>query len=218
MQGMHTTTRQKVRSARRARGWIGFLLLALAIGFYVLLVRPWFLGWGATSHEKHSSLPGDELVLQADRQVTRAITIHAPPKEVWPWLIQLGADRGGFYSYTWLEGLIGCNLQNAEQIEPALQGLKVGDTVRMCPEGSGPPVAYTVARMDTNKALVLGVKEENRWLYTWSLVLDPVFDDGTRLVVRTRTAEEPGWQKAIELGVFVMERGMMLGIKQRTER
>ncbi|MEK8226829.1 hypothetical protein NKG05_13190 [Oerskovia sp. M15] len=90
-------------------------------------------------------LPGDELVPAADVVATRAITIAAPPREVWRWVLQLGQGRGGFYSYEWLENLVGCEIRNADRIEPQWQRLAVGDEVRL-----HPAVALRVAAIVPN--------------------------------------------------------------------
>ena len=94
----------------------------LSLSVYVLLLRPWFLGWGVTRAELSKSLPGDTLVSQANSTATRAITIHAPPQRVWPWIVQIGQERGGFYSYTWIENLLGCGIVNAESTHLEWQG------------------------------------------------------------------------------------------------
>ena len=96
---------------------------------YAFFVRPWHLKWGATEEELNMSLPGDGLVQNPKLNATHAITINAPVRDVWPWLVQVGQNRGGFYSYTWLENLVGCEMRNADQIVPEWQELKVGDEV-----------------------------------------------------------------------------------------
>src|SRR3954467_14058608 len=107
----------------------GVLVLVLLAVF-----RPWFLTWGATPEEARSSLPGDEVVGAArSDSTTRAITIHAPVSTVWPWVAQLGQDRGGFYSYEVLEDLAGCSMENADRIHPEFQAWKAGDKLWMYP-------------------------------------------------------------------------------------
>ena len=93
---------------------------------YALAVRPWHVRWGATDEEVNERLPGDELVRHPNVEATHAVTIKAPAEEVWPWLVQIGQDKGGFYSYSWLENLAGCRLRNADRIVPEFQRLKVG--------------------------------------------------------------------------------------------
>src|SRR5262245_61191325 len=85
---------------------------------YVFLVRPWHLRWGATAEEVTETLPGDDLVADPKTQATHAVTIDAPPEAVWPWLVQIGQDRAGFYSYTWLEDLFGCRMRNTYRVVP----------------------------------------------------------------------------------------------------
>src|SRR5207248_2313440 len=119
------------------RPWTGLnrlLQLLMALGailpwVYLLTVRPWHHRWGATSEVNTKQLPGDELVPQPEIQSTRAITVNAPAEEVWPWLAQVGQDRGGFYSYEWLENLAGCQMRNADRIHPEWQHREVGETV-----------------------------------------------------------------------------------------
>ena len=193
--------------------------LLVVVAAYGLLVRPWALRWGTTATEQQAALPGDELTGVAQRQVTRAITIHTTPERIWPWLVQMGAERGGWYSYAWLETtILRCPIRNAEHIVPQWQHPKLGDEVRLCPAGSGPPVTYTVGRLESNRVLVLGAREAQGWAHTWAFVLMPQPDGTTRLLVRSRTAHEQVWQTWVEFGEFVMERGMLYGIKVRAER
>src|ERR1035437_10048332 len=98
------------------RTHLSLLGLALAGGLvYAFALRPWFLRWSATSAELSKPLPGDDGVGQPMSGCTRAITIDAPPEKVWPWIAQIGQGRGGFYSYTWLENLVGCKIVNADR-------------------------------------------------------------------------------------------------------
>lgn len=186
-----------------------------ALAAYVLLIRPWHLKWGATEEELKMPLPGDELVKHPKLNATHAITINAPVAEVWPWLVQVGQKRGGFYSYTWLENLVGCEMSNADQIVPEWQDLKVGDEVWLHPKA--PPLK--VLAMEPGRAIVL----EN----SWTFVLDPIDDHTTRLIIRGRGDFNPDlknallnfilWRGVFEPAHFIMERKMMLGIKERAE-
>ena len=188
-----------------------------AAAAYVYAVRPWHLRWGATDEELSERLPGDGLVQHPNVEATHAVTINAPVEEVWPWLVQIGQDRGGFYSYSWLENLAGCQLRNADRILPEFQRLKVGDTVRLHPQA--PPLPVLIC--ERPKALVLG----NNMDYpgTWGFYLREVDERTTRLLIRGRGEWKPGlmsWLGAyllFEPAHFIMERKMMLGLKGRAE-
>jgi len=124
---------------------------AAALAAYILGVRPWYLRWGATEAEFEVPLPGDEIIPRPRHRDTHAITVRAPVVDVWPWLVQMGQGRGGFYSYDWLENLIGCDIHNADQIFPDFQSLRVGDSVRLHPKAPPLPVAI----VEPCRALVL---------------------------------------------------------------
>jgi hypothetical protein len=198
---------------------------------YRLAVRPWHRHWGATDEEVRRVWPGDELVPDPAFESTRAITIDAPAEAVWPWLVQIGQGRGGFYSYAWLENLVGAAIHNADRIVPAWQTLHVGDTVRMAPpERFGGQGRAIVMVLELGRALVLGPATDSpeAWQVarktgagTWAFILDPIDAQTTRLIVRTRShAWEAPWIvfNLYDSAHFIMERKMMLGIKQRTER
>jgi hypothetical protein len=93
---------------------------------YSFVLRPWHMRWGATASEITMSLPGDAYILPQTIVSTRAITIRAPVAAVWPWIVQLGQGRGGFYSYEWLENLFAAGMHNADQITPELQRVSTG--------------------------------------------------------------------------------------------
>jgi hypothetical protein len=191
-------------------------LIVLAILLFILLA-PWMDRWGATGAEITASFPGDEWVPEPASFVNRAVTIHASPEQIYPWLVQLGAGKGGWYSHSWFEtNILRCPLVNADRVHPEWQDLQVGDEVRMCPGEFGPP-PYLVAQIIPNQAIVLGHQESGQWVDLWQLVLLPQADGSTRLVQRTRTMMAGGLWSVIHPGVFIMERGMLLGIKERAE-
>jgi hypothetical protein len=128
----------------------GVTALAGAVAFYVLLGRARQLRWGATGQEAGEPLPGDDLIADPDLTATRAITIRAPASQVWPWIVQLGQGRGGFYSYDFLENLIGCGIHSADRIVPQWQDLKPGDQVRLAPQAG-----LAVAHLEPGRSLVL---------------------------------------------------------------
>ena len=103
--------------------------MLIAIALVTPFLRPWYRKWGATDAEVDRSLPGDDLVAYPKGDYTHAITIRASAAEIWPWLVQLGQGRGGFYGYEWIENLVGCQIHNADHIIPEFQHLEVGDSV-----------------------------------------------------------------------------------------
>jgi hypothetical protein len=198
-------------------------VVAAAWAAYRLILRPWHLTWGATQAEIHAVQPGDEYIPAPATAVrTRAITIHATPSQIWPWLVQLGAGKGGYYSYTSIEGMINCPMVNADRIHPEWQELQPGELVRMCPTEFGPPPFHVVA-IQPERALILGqppLTDADRatghaWMSTWAFILDPLDANTTRLIVRSRDAVHAGWMDLIEPGVFLMESGMLRGIQAR---
>ena len=186
--------------------------------------------WGADPAEARAVMPGDGWMTDPRLTSTRAVTIDAPPAVVWSWLVQIGHGRGGLYSYDGLENLIGCDLHSAERIDPALQHLAVGDLVALGPPGYP---CYRVAELEDARSLVLvGADPKTQQTAgrpvhpgetgaTWQWLLNPV-DEGraTRLVVRQRTSypprQAPLWHVVDPIS-FVMERRMLLGIKERAE-
>jgi hypothetical protein len=204
---------------------MSLLGLILASGLiYVFAFRPWFLRWGATPDELQKSLPGDEIVGQSMSECTRAITIDAAPEKVWPWVAQLGQGRGGFYSYVWLENLAGCKIVNAERIHPEWQDPKPGDLVRLHPNAPPVPVAF----VQPGYALVLGARAGPAMpgfpSVSWAFIVQPAGAGRTRLLIRWRSSFQPTAGQyltnkyALEPIHFVMERRMMIGIKERAEQ
>jgi hypothetical protein len=195
-------------------------LILLPFLFYVLVARPRINQWGATDQEHQATWPGDQLVAQPSFVWTNAITIQAPAAQVWPWLVQLGQGRGGLYSYDWLENLIGCDVHSSDRILPPFQTLlQVGDRViRMARYAPCNPVAL----FEPQRALVLGhIKDTHAELTagharsSWAFILQPVDQDSTRLLVRSRGSSLMArLQGPVQ---FVMQRKTMLGIKQRAE-
>ena len=135
----------------RLRGPLAGLAAAAAAACYVLAVRPRLLRWGASTQEAAGPLPGDELVPTPRMQSTRAVTIHAPAADVWPWLVQLGAGRGGMYSYDLLENAAGLGIHSADRILPEHQRLDVGDVIPL-----GPDVGIPVRQIVAGSVLALG--------------------------------------------------------------
>jgi hypothetical protein len=182
-------------------------------------LRRWYRRWGATPEEAARPLPGDELVPRPRLTTTRAISIAAPVQTVWSWLVQIGQGRGGFYSYKSLENLAGCSIGNEDRIVPALQLLQVGDRIELGPAGYP---HFTVAAVDRMRSLVLQNRDDEA-MVGWTFVLETDASGDTRLIVRDRTDFVPTlwqyllWRFLSEPIHFVMERKMLLGLKQRAE-
>jgi hypothetical protein len=191
----------------------GLGVLAVLLMFALL---PWMDRYGATDEEIAASLTGDELVPNPRISYTRTVSINASPEEIFPWIAQLGADKGGMYSYTWLETLIQCPQTNADRIHEEWQGLEVGDKVLMCPDENMPP-AYIVAMVKHDQAIVLGHKEIDDWVEVWQLNLVPQNDGATRLVIRSRSAAKGWFWDVVRPGEFIMMHRMMMNIKERAE-
>ncbi len=211
-----------------------------AAAVYATVVRPWQLRRGATDAEVERTLPGDGLVPHAKHGYTQAITIHAPTAEVWPWILQIGYRRGGWYSHDGLHRLLGVagsvddEGRSAERIIPELQDLKVGDQIEI-----GPGMGYRVVEIQPERALVLLARldmeawrsleegeplPERYMLSSWVWYLEEMDEGRTRLIVRVRSDYSPGLGSALmtvvpnELGSLVMQPKTLQGIKARAER
>jgi len=196
----------------------GMLGLIILVVIFIIALMPWMDRWGATDNEVTASLSGDKLIPSPRITYTRAISINAAPAEVYPWIVQLGAEKGGMYSYDWFEtNILRCELINADRIHAEWQGLKVGDQMKMCPGTSGPP-PYEIAILEKDRAIVMGHKDNGTWVEAWQFSLIPQENGTTRLVIRSRNAAQGWFWDAIRPGEFVMMRGMMLGIKERAEK
>jgi hypothetical protein len=179
--------------------------------------RRWYVTWGATPEEVAGLLPGDGLLPEAELISTRAITIAAEPSAVWPWLVQMGSGRGGAYTYDWIENLFGLDMHSAGEILPQFQHLAVGDVL---PLGStGPGMRVEMCEPDRTLAIR---STDGAWVWIFELHPD---GRGTRLISRNRISP-PGASRARRLvydlvmspGSLIMERRMLLGIKERAER
>jgi hypothetical protein len=187
-------------------------------------VRRTSLRWGASDDELRMPLPGDEFLPAPDLQATRAITINAPTSQVWPWVAQLGQNRGGFYTYDWMENLVGCDIHSSNVIVPELRIRAVGDEVNLAP-----PVALKVVAFEEGRHSVLrgavaadGTEAGAPYDFTWAFVLIEGALGTTRLVVRERYAYLSSWAGAlvepVEMVSFLMSQRMLRGIRDRAER
>jgi hypothetical protein len=199
----------------------GVMLLVYLSG--LVLLRPSYTRWGVSDEERAARLTGDEVTENARYRIDHGVTIRAPADSVWPWLAQIGQDRAGFYSYDWLERAIGDPVHNAEQIVPQWQSIKEGDFVRAAPPNYlggmlGRELGWRVSEVVPGRALVL-----EGW---GAFVLQPLTDSTTRLFARTRGDGVPSLTAVplapigllvFEPAHFIMQRGMLLGIKKRAE-
>lgn len=179
---------------------------------YWIFTRPVHLNWGATFSDKIMNLPGDELISPNRIVSTRAINIFATKEEIWPWIAQTGQNRGGFNSYHWLENLFGARMVNADSIHPQWQNPQQGDTVYY-----GKNEGYAIVS--------LAKHNEYYSLGGWTFYLQPLNTTETRLIIRYPSMEvrQSKFAAVYYYGLFeplhfIMESGMMMGIKQRAER
>lgn len=196
---------------------------AIVIAFSVILtpfIRNWRLRWGATDAEVSQALPGDDIIPNPRAGWTHVITINAPSSHVWPWIVQIGCRRGGWYSYDLLDN---GGQPSAECILPEHQSLNVGDLIPFVPKGD---FAVPVAALQPGRAIVVGGTmpgSDNPVSVTWAFVVLPDGEMKSRLVSRWRADWRPGlfpdfaWGIMTEAIGFVMDRKMLLGIKRRAE-
>ena len=206
----------------RTLAWVFVGAFVLAVGIYLWVVFPWMLHWGASPAELAKPLPGDDVVPAPWYRSTRALTIAAPVEDVWPWIAQLGQDRGGFYSYTWVENMLLADIHNTRAVTPGWLERRAGELLPLTPpnyplglvkrrEGS---VGPHILKFEPNAAVIL-----DGW---GSFVLLPVASGYTRFIIRDPTKPLPFpaqvlWKLFFEPGHFAMERRMMKGIKVRAE-
>jgi hypothetical protein len=189
---------------------VGVLIASCGIGSYLVLIGPWRRRWGATDEEVHRPMPGDALLRQDAPSTTRAITVDASPEGVFPWLLQIGYGRGGWYSYDWIDN---DGKPSIERIDPALQGLVVGDRIEMLP-GFGPVVREIVP----NHHIVSGGETDS-----WCLLVERTTDGRTRLISRwkqdwPKSAGSCVWIGLSDPGAFLMEQKMLRRIQKLAKR
>jgi hypothetical protein len=189
---------------------VGLMIAAAVILTYVAVVGPWQRRWGATSEEVVRALPGDELLRRDAPSTTRAITVKAPPELVFPWLVQIGYGRGGWYSYDWIDN---DGQPSVARIEPELQRLRVGDQIHMLP-GMGP----IVREIQPGHHIVSSGEGQS-----WCLLVEPGADGTTRLISRWRLDVPKRlstyvWIALADPGAFVMEQRMLRTIRDLAER
>jgi hypothetical protein len=207
---------------------VAALVGVLGLASY-LPVSGWASRWGATATEAAATMPGDDLIPATGSQSTRAVTITVPAAEVWPWLVQFGAGRGGLYSYDAAERMVGADIRNADRILPEHQHIAVGDTIWVTPEGYPANLVFKVADVQPQQALVIAatddprsraVPEDHGW--TWTFHLVDIDGQTTRLISRNRQTAAGPIASALSKTIvdpigFVMERKTLVGIKARAE-
>ncbi len=217
--------------ARRTKRAIGGLLAA-CVAAECVLIR---LGrtYGSTAAERQAALPGDGLISKPSAVTDHAITIHAPPERVWPWLVQMGWGRAGWYTARWVDRLLfPANGPSAERIVPELQHIEIGTFI---PDGAPETeCGLYVEQLEPDRALVLRSNSHlpMSWRsrasvdWSWAFVLSPVGrgqDALTRFHFRSRWATSPWWMTlggrlVIVPADFVMSRDMLRGVRRRAER
>ena len=198
---------------QRSRLGPTILALAAAAAFYARFGRPWQLTWGATPDEVARPLPSDEFVTRPTFNATRAITIHALPEDIWPWLVQVGLSRAGWYSYDILDNL---GRPSARRIIPELQDLAVGGVIPMSPDGKQ---GMRVHSLDAPHSMIWGTPGDT----TWAWQLDAIPGGSTRLITRVRSryrrlSPSIAFSALLEFGDIWMMRKMLLNLRDRAER
>ena len=190
----------------------------IVAGTYWFPVRRWMSRWGTTPEEMARVMPGDALIPDATDISMQAVTVNAPPEDIWPWLVQIGYQRGGLYSYDWLDRLFGfLDRPSATRIFPEFQQLAVGDKVPWDRRGT----EMTVGVLEPLRALALSY-QVGSFVWVWQFGRYPVGEQRTRFVTRgseRMTNRLLWWLGAwvMEPAAFIMTRRFMLGVKQRAE-
>jgi hypothetical protein len=193
------------------------VLFALAT-LYWFPVRHRIGRWGCTTEELARAMPGDALIPDPTETSMQAVTVNARPEDIWPWLVQIGYQRGGLYSYDWLDLLFGfLDRPSATRILPEFQQLAVGDKIPWGRTGT----ELTVGVLEPNRSLALSY-EAGDFVWVWQFGLYPLEDRRTRFVTRgaERVPKGPLWwlgMRMMEPAAFIMTRRMLRNVKRRAE-
>jgi hypothetical protein len=213
--------RTEARRSLPRRTARGLGIAVLIYGACAVVLWPVHRQWGSIPEEHTIALPGDPGDRRAALELQHAVTVSAPPEAVWPWLVQLGQDRAGFYSYDWLERAFGVDVRNVKEIRPEWQQRQAGDRIRATQPDYlggvlGRDLGWTVTHIEPGRAMVL-----QHW---GAFVLEPLPNGHTRFIIRTKVGDPrtPAWAAPLdmmlfELPHFIMERRMMLQIKALSE-
>ena len=193
------------------------LVIVTGLLLYWFPMRRWMSRWGTTPSDLTRVMAGDSLLVNPTYSGMMAVIVNAAPEHIWPWLVQIGYQRGGLYSYDWLDRLFGyLDRPSASRILPEFQNLAVGDEI---PVGRGP--SWPVATIEPNRALVLDMRNLVGFDWVWQFGLYTVDENRTQLVSRSCVRTRSIWARlatyAIEPAGFLMTRRMLLGLKQRAE-
>ena len=205
---------------RRGLFWPLAIGGGVASALYAFVLRPSMLDRGSTREERRRTLPGDDVVPHARYVTTRATTIRAEPDAIWPWLVQMGQDRAGFYTHNWVERLLRSGIPDVAEVHPEWQRLEAGDLVRTNHDVGGKAMGWPVESIDPGRSLV--VRSRSMPLGTYAFVLEPTGDGTTRLLVRDRAAWK-AWEWPFAVLVYeplhaYMETGLIDGLRRRVER
>lgn len=200
--------------SRRTLCWflVPCAALVALIAIFQFVYRPWQRTWGATEEEVSLEMPGDETVANPTFNATRAVEINAKPEEVWPWIVQIGYRKAGFYSHDWLDN---DRIPSAEEIIPEFQNLRVGDTIPLSRTASA-----RVEILEPNEFLLLVVDGDSAGheTWTWAWGLYAAGPTTTRLVTRLRVEMDSGLSNLyLDAFEIVMMSKCLLGIKRRVE-
>ena len=197
-------------------GMSGSLIMAIAI---LTSFIPYWRQWGATAEEVESDLPGDEIVPSPRGGFNQAITVGVSRDLVWQWVAQIGQDRGGFYSYDFLENIAGCQIHSANDIIPEFEHTPESEGLKMHPTMPSMPLV----KIDKPGTLLFGGEIDPETPVSWLFYLEETEDGVTRLTARWRYGYGSGIVTAIGYRLFlqpiacVMQRRMLIGIKNRAE-
>jgi hypothetical protein len=209
--------------------WFLIIMASITVVHHFVL-RPRFLNWGASENIQSLAFPGDKFT--DGKGDTRAVLIRATPEEIWPWIVQLGQDRGGMYSYVWLENLVKADMHNVYELKEQLQTPReAGDTVWLAnPERYNGQGYQILAMVVPNEAFVMmGGEDYNRILTgekaygTWSIYLYPENPDFTWLIARSSDDDFPVGSRILryfvyEVPHFIMETKMLKTMKRLAEQ